>query len=74
MQLYMGWKGLERFVGKLLPMHLAVTGEVAHLYHIQSTLSQGEGGPILVVDSIILQYFRLMGTSDENGSRGHTSG
>ena len=31
---------LERLVGKLLSMHLAVPGAVAHLYHIQRTLPQ----------------------------------
>ena len=28
-------------VGKLQPMHLAVPGELAHLYHTQSALAQG---------------------------------
>ena len=36
----MGWKELERLVGKLCSMHLAVPGVVAHIYHIQSALSQ----------------------------------
>ena len=30
----MGRKDLERLVGRLLSMHLAVPGVVAHLYHI----------------------------------------
>ena len=36
----MGRKELERLVGKLRSMHLAVPGAVAHLYHIQRALSQ----------------------------------
>ena len=36
----MGRKYLERFVGKLRSIHLAVSGAVAHLYHIQRALSQ----------------------------------
>ena len=35
----MGGKDLERLVGKLRSMHLAVAGVVAHLYHIQRTLT-----------------------------------
>ena len=31
-------KDLERLVGKLCSMHLAVPGAVAHLYHIQRAL------------------------------------
>ena len=38
----MGGKELERLVGKLRSMHLAVPGAVAHLYHIQCALSQAE--------------------------------
>ena len=34
-------KGLERLVGKLRSMHLAVPGAVSHLFHIQRTLNQG---------------------------------
>ena len=37
-------KELEQLMGKLRSMHLAVTGAVAHLYHIQSALFQGVGG------------------------------
>ena len=37
----MGRKDLERLVGKLCSMHLAVTGAVAHLFHIQWALNQG---------------------------------
>ena len=33
-------KGLERLVGKLRSMHLAVPGVVAHLFHIQRALNQ----------------------------------
>ena len=40
-QLRMVQKELERLVGKLRSMHLAVTVEVAHLYHIQRTLTHG---------------------------------
>ena len=40
-QLQMVQKELERLVGKLRSMHLAVTVEVAHLYHIQRTLTHG---------------------------------
>ena len=36
----MGRKDLERLVGKLRSMHLAVEVAVAHLYHIQRTLYQ----------------------------------
>ena len=36
----MGRKELERLVGKLRSMHLAMPGAVAHLYHIQCGLSQ----------------------------------
>ena len=36
----MGRKELERLVGKLRSMQLAVPGAVAHLYHIQRALSQ----------------------------------
>ena len=38
----MGRKDLERFVGKLRSMKLAVSGAVAHLYHIQRAMSQAE--------------------------------
>ena len=41
MQGRIGRKELERLVGKLRSMHLAVTVEVAHLYHIQRTLTHG---------------------------------
>ena len=41
-------------MGKLLSMHLAVTGEVAHLYHIKRALAQGGVG--------------LAGPCDTNGS------
>ena len=34
-------KDLERLVGKLRSMHLAVPGAVAHLFHIQRALNQG---------------------------------
>ena len=37
----MGRKDLERLVGKLRSMHLAVPGAVAHLFHIQWALNQG---------------------------------
>ena len=37
----MGRKDLEGLVVKLRSMHLAVTGAVAHLFHIQSALNQG---------------------------------
>ena len=37
----MGRKDLERLVGKLHSMHLAVPGVVAHLSHIQRALNQG---------------------------------
>ena len=36
----MGRKELERLVGKLRSVHLAVPGAVAHLYHIQRALAQ----------------------------------
>ena len=36
----MGRKDLERLVGKLRSMHLAVLGTVAHIYHIQCALLQ----------------------------------
>ena len=36
----MGQKDLERLVGKLRSMHLAVPGAVSYLYHIQRVLSQ----------------------------------
>ena len=36
----MGRKELERLVGKLHSIHLAVPGAVAHLYHIQRAMSQ----------------------------------
>ena len=34
-------KDLERLVGKLRSMHLAVPGAVAHLFHIKRALNQG---------------------------------
>ena len=37
----MGRKDLERLVGKLRFMPLAVPGAVAHLFHIQRVLNQG---------------------------------
>ena len=37
----MGGKELERLVGKIRSMHLAVPGAVAHLFHIQRALNQG---------------------------------
>ena len=40
-QCRMGRKDLERLVGKLCSMHLAVTGAVDHLFHIQRALNQG---------------------------------
>ena len=40
-QCRMGRKDLERLVGKLCSMHLAVTGAATHLFHIQSALNQG---------------------------------
>ena len=36
----MGRKDLESLVGNLRSMHLVVTGEVAHIYHIQRALTQ----------------------------------
>ena len=36
----MGRKDLERLVGKLRSMHLAVPGAAAHLFHIQRALNQ----------------------------------
>ena len=36
----MGRKDLERLVGKLCSMHLAISGAVALIYHIQRTMSQ----------------------------------
>ena len=33
-------KDLERLVGKLCSMHLAVPGVVAHLFHVQCALNQ----------------------------------
>ena len=36
----MGIKELECLVGKLRYMHLAVSGAVAHLYHLQRALAQ----------------------------------
>ena len=41
MQRHIVRKELERLVGKLLYMYLAMPGAVAHIYHIQSTLKQG---------------------------------
>ena len=41
-QCRMGQKDLERLVGKICSMHLAVPGVVAHLFHIQRALNQGE--------------------------------
>ena len=37
----MGQKELERLIGKLHSVYLAVPGEVASLFHIQRTLNQG---------------------------------
>ena len=48
----MGRKDLERLVGKLRSMHLAVPGAVAHLFHIQRALNQGGGGPGLAIAGI----------------------
>ena len=41
MQRHMERKELERLVGKLCSMHLAVPGAVLHLYRIQRALYQG---------------------------------
>ena len=38
----MGRKDLERLVGNLRSMHLAVPGAVAHLFHVQRALNKGE--------------------------------
>ena len=38
----MGRKDLERLMGKLRSMHLAVPRAVAHLFRIQRALNQGE--------------------------------
>ena len=40
----MGRNDLKHLVGKLYSMHLAVPGSVAHLFHIQHMLNQGELG------------------------------
>ena len=40
-QYRMGRKDLERLVGNLCSMHLAVPGEVAHLFYIQCALNHG---------------------------------
>ena len=40
-QCRMGQKDLERLVGKIRSMHIAVSGAVAHLFHIQRALNQG---------------------------------
>ena len=48
----MGRNKLEHLVGKLLSMHLAVPGAVAHLYHIQRPLEQVGGG-----NAWLLSYF-----------------
>ena len=32
---------MERLVGKLLSIHLALPGSVSHLFHIQHALTQG---------------------------------
>ena len=40
-QCRMGQKDLERLVGKLFSMNLAVPGAVDHLFHIQRALNQG---------------------------------
>ena len=37
----MGRKDMERLVGKLRCIHLAVPGAVAHLFHVQRALNQG---------------------------------
>ena len=37
----MGRKDLERLMGKLRSMHLAVPEAVAHIFHIQCALIQG---------------------------------
>ena len=37
----MGRKDLERLVEKIRSMHLAVTGAVDHLFHIQHELNHG---------------------------------
>ena len=39
----MSQKELESLVGELLSMHLAVSGAVAQLYHIQHALAQSGG-------------------------------
>ena len=41
-QLRMGRKDLECLVVKIRSMHLAVPGAVAHLFHIQCALNQGD--------------------------------
>ena len=40
-QRWMVRKDLERLVGKLLSIHLALPGPVSHLFHIQHALTQG---------------------------------
>ena len=42
MQHCMGQKDLERLEMKLCYLHLAVPGSMAHLYHIQCDLDQGD--------------------------------
>ena len=37
----MSWKDLERLVGKLRSVHIAVPGAVAHLFRIKRALAQG---------------------------------
>ena len=37
----MGQKELERLVGKIRFMYIAVPGAVAHIYHIQRAITQG---------------------------------
>ena len=57
----MGQKDLERLIGKLHSVHLAVPGEVACLFHIQRTLNQGGSELGVVISGITLQARELGG-------------
>ena len=73
-QCRIGWKELERLVGKLRSMHLAVTGAVEHLYHIQRALDQGGVGLGLDLESLSPGSCRLAEPPGANGSLAHAPG
>ena len=70
----MGRKYLERLMGKLHPMHLAVPGLVSHLYHIQHALTQVGGVQVLDFAGLSSRNYGLAGPSGAKVSLYHAPG